>query len=231
MFLSTWQALFRMSDSGMRVLYKFFVAFISTISIVFHLTKLKELANILPNNVRSAQKIIGNTADTFIKYASCPNCNSIYHLETCIIKQPGNTFKSRKCSFIPFPNHPHLSQRSHCDTVLMKNVRTSYGTIRLYPRQLFCYQSLISSLKELLKRPGFVTQCELWRRRDCSNNVLRDVYDGRVWNNFLKPEGVPFLSLPFNFALALNVDWFQPFKYSNYSIGVMYYIYSKFATN
>ncbi len=58
MFLSTWQALFRMSDSGMRVLYKFFVAFISTISIVFHLTKLKELANILPNNVRSAQKLL-----------------------------------------------------------------------------------------------------------------------------------------------------------------------------
>ncbi len=88
----------------------------------FHLTKLKEFANILPNNVRSAQKIIGNISDTFIKYASCPNCNSIYHLETCIIKQPDNTFKSRKCSFIPFPNHPHLFQRSHCDTVLMKNV-------------------------------------------------------------------------------------------------------------
>ncbi len=85
MFLSTWQALFRMSDSGMRVLYKFFVAFISTISIVFHLTKLKELANILPNNVRSAQKIIGNTADTFIKYASCPNCNSIKVLPGCLI--------------------------------------------------------------------------------------------------------------------------------------------------
>ncbi len=84
-----------MSDSGMRVLYKFFVAFISTISIVFHLTKLKELANILPNNVKSAQKIIGNTADTFIKYASCPNCNSIYVTGSAKTRHFGKNLKLR----------------------------------------------------------------------------------------------------------------------------------------
>jgi hypothetical protein len=49
-----------------------------------------------------------------------------------------------------------------------------------------------------------------------------DIYDVRVWKNFLNPDGVPFLSAPFNLALSLNVDWFQPFKYSNYSAGAMY---------
>lgn len=54
------------------------------------------------------------------------------------------------------------------------------------------------------------------------NNMLTDIYDGRVWKSFLNPGGVPFLSLPFNFALSLNVDWFQPFKHSTYSAGAMY---------
>ena len=34
--------------------------------------------------------------------------------------------------------------------------------------------------------------------------------------------GTPFLSEKFNFALSLNVDWFQPFKHVSNSIGVIY---------
>ena len=39
---------------------------------------------------------------------------------------------------------------------------------------------------------------------------------------FMNPDGIPFLSLPYNFAIALNVDWFQPFKSTSYSCGAMY---------
>ncbi len=41
--------------------------------------------------------------------------------------------------------------------------------------------------------------------------TLTDVYDGRVWNEFLNPQGRPF---PYNLALNLNIDWFQPFKHT-----------------
>ena len=34
--------------------------------------------------------------------------------------------------------------------------------------------------------------------------------------------GVPFLAVPYNFALILNIHWFQQFKHSTYSIGAMY---------
>lgn len=54
------------------------------------------------------------------------------------------------------------------------------------------------------------------------DDVYEDVYDGRVWKQFLAPNDIPFLSLPYNFALCLNVDWFQPFKHSNYSCGAIY---------
>ena len=36
--------------------------------------------------------------------------------------------------------------------------------------------------------------------------------------------GKPFLSQPFNLALMLNCDWFQPFERSCYSVGVLYLV-------
>ena len=36
--------------------------------------------------------------------------------------------------------------------------------------------------------------------------------------------GETFLSAPRNFAVMLNVDWFQPFKHSLYSVGALYLV-------
>ena len=33
--------------------------------------------------------------------------------------------------------------------------------------------------------------------------------------------GIPFLSLPFNYVLLINVDWFQPYKHTIHSEGVI----------
>lgn len=104
----------------------------------------------------------------------------------------------------------------------MKTVRTSCGTTSLYPRQMYCYKSVVESLKELIIRPGFIEKCEAWRSRNIASSTLGDIYDGQVWKDFLNPDGIPFLSLPFNFALILNVDWFQPFKNTVYSTGAIY---------
>ena len=92
----------------------------------------------------------------------------------------------------------------------------------LYPKQMFCYMSIIKSLSEMVFRPGFIDKCEEWRCRSKQDGFLSDVYDGKVWNDFLNPDGVPFLSVLFNFALTLNIDWFQLFKHTNHSTGAMY---------
>ena len=47
---------------------------------------------------------------------------------------------------------------------------------------------------------------------------MGDVYDGNVWKEFL----ADFLSSPFSYLLTLNVDWFQPFERSMYSLGAIY---------
>lgn len=43
-----------------------------------------------------------------------------------------------------------------------------------------------------------------------------------MWNNFLLVDGCPYLSATYTYALTLNVDWFQPYKHSIWSVGVMY---------
>ena len=48
------------------------------------------------------------------------------------------------------------------------------------------------------------------------------MYDGQVWKDFLFYEGQPFLDLSYNFALLLNIDWFQHFDHTQHSEGVIY---------
>lgn len=51
---------------------------------------------------------------------------------------------------------------------------------------------------------------------------MKDIYDGQMWKDCSNINGRPFLSQPNNLALTMNVDWFRPFKHSQYSIGVVY---------
>lgn len=151
----------------------------------------------------------------------CKSCCSIYPIKECKVKLSNGQFESKKCTFIRFPGHPQLWRRKPCGSTLLKLVKNSSGTINLCPSQVYCYKSLVSSLRELLSRSDFFEQCEHWRNRKTKPNTLSDIYDGSVWKDFMEVNGVPFLSMPYNFALSLNVDWFQPFKHTQHSIGVL----------
>ena len=78
---------------------------------------------------------------------------------------------------------------------------------------------MISTLRTLFLRSGFLDLCEKWRQsvsRDPS--VLVDVYDGKMWLEFR----LPFLADKNSLAFILNIDWFHPYKHRTYSIGVVY---------
>lgn len=53
-------------------------------------------------------------------------------------------------------------------------------------------------------------------------SLLSDVIHGTVLRGFKGPDGSRFMSHQRNLAPMMNVDWFQPFKHSPYSIGVIY---------
>ena len=129
---------------------------------------------------------------------------------------------SKLCSFRRFPNHTQRRHRNECGQCLMKTVRCANGKVSLYPRLIYCYKSIIESLKEMVAKPGFVERCELWRQRKKVPDVYRDVYDGNAWKDFMVVDGMQFLSVPFNYAFHFNVDWFQPFKHTQHSEGAIY---------
>ena len=61
---------------------------------------------------------------------------------------------------------------------------------------------------------------EQWRVRQhiMPSGYLGDIYDGQIWRNVYSS----FLTSPYSYLLCLNVDWFQPFKHAQYSVGAMY---------
>ena len=65
-------------------------------------------------------------------------------------------------------------------------------------------------------------QCNDWRKFVTTDGSLRDVMDGRLWNEFRCLSNRPFLYAPNNIRLALNIDWFNPFEHTQYSIGAIY---------
>jgi hypothetical protein len=86
---------------------------------------------------------------------------------------------------------------------------------------VYCYGGLRLSLQKLLNRSDFTELCEHWRSREC-NSSLSDIYDGKIWKEFQYINGQPYLAAPYVYALMLNVDWFQPYKHTQASVGAMY---------
>lgn len=58
-----------------------------------------------------------------------------------------------------------------------------------------------------------------------TNNEMADIYDGRIWKEFMTINGKDFLNGPRNYGLQLNFDFFQPMKRrKDYSVGVFYLV-------
>ena len=83
-----------------------------------------------------------------------------------------------------------------------------------YPIKTYCYYPLTESLHAILTRPLYLEKCELWRKREIPFNLLGDIYEGQVWKDFQVYKEQPFLSQPYNIALMMNCDWFQPYDHS-----------------
>ena len=147
-------------------------------------------------------------------------CSEVYTFEDSV-ERIGSKILSMHCSHVAYLQHPRASFRHPCGALLMKEVRMGSKNF-FYPFKAFCYKSIIESLRELCSRTGFLEKCELWRNNHSRNNLLTDVYDGQGWKDFSVHEGLNFFMEPHNFGLMLNVDWFQTYKHTQYSVGVIY---------
>ena len=169
------------------------------------------------------KKQLGFDQDKFVKYAVCPKCDTLYNFDDCY-ELRNRRRVSKNCAFVEFPNHRQLFHRTSCGEPLFREVTLKIGQTKLYPFKVYCYQSVTDTLQRFIMRPGFALKCELWRNRGKPNGLLCDVFDGRIWKEWQYIEVEAFLAVPRYYVFMLNVDWFQPFKHSIYSVGALYMI-------
>ena len=216
-FMLCIQAVFHISDNALSFCIRFFKVFFSVLGRFCKVSA--EIAECLPSSLYAAK--VGINQPKFRKYVVCKKCHKIYFFSDCI-EGPRMARTSRLCPFKPFPNHRQERMRRPCGTVLLKTVELASGVRHLYPRLTYCYLGVKVPLQSFLQRPGFYETTELWRSRQASSDDLCDIYDGKVWSDFQVYAEQPFLSEPGNFALMLNMDFFQPYKHIQYSLGAIY---------
>ena len=170
-FLFSFQAKYYIPDSAIDGLFHFLYVFFSVLARFSPF--LSFVAKICPKSRYMAQRYVG-VESSFTKFVLCPKCFKLHSFENAKEKV-GSQETSKRCDFVQYPNHPHLSRRGPCNTVLLKSVEVLSGRSFLHPHKIYCYKSLTSTLQEFLLHPGFIQECEHWRTRDYST-VLRDIY-------------------------------------------------------
>lgn len=160
----------------------------------------------IPNSLYTLQKLTGLNKKYFKMYSSCPKCHSI-----------NSNLDTKTCKNIQFPANPRASI---CNTNLLKIVKKK-DKIESKPLKSFFYQSIKSSLFINFQREGFTEAIghRKVRSQSMPDHLIGDVYDGKVWKD-LEQNG--FFDSPYNLAVTLNVDWFQPYKRVKDSIGALY---------
>lgn len=213
-FICFWQGACCLPDAAVEWLLRFLKVIFQLIGA--HSTYVHALAAALPSSLYLLWKLMEFDQDNFVKYVTCPACNTLYTIKESVITTAGQT-KSLKCTFVRFPNHPQKWRRKPCGEMLMKKVTLQSGKEVFYPRKIFCYKNVIQSLKCLLDQGDLQELSEHWRKRSIPEGFLTDITDGRIWKEF-----GAFFKDPWHYGLMLNFDFFQPFKHGKYSVGVFY---------
>lgn len=177
-FFLSWQAIFRIPDVAVSVLFQFIRIFLLKLFSLVKCTKYADdVSQIFPRNMDQARKFLSIKRDSFDQLVVCTECHSIYDYDD-IMKR--TVHQIVKCSYVRFRQHPQKRMRSPCNFALLKTIKTSSGKQIFRPLKLFCYRSLIQSLKEFVERPGIVDLIGHWKQRKIPNGVLADIYDGIV---------------------------------------------------
>ena len=223
-FLTKFQLFFKISERAMTALLLLWATIFMHLNSIINHPILEELCRIIPKTMWSIKKKIGTQTKGVVDYVICPKCHSLFTLSDCSLKQHDKiTYVDKLCDHIEYPNHTQRSRRSKCNTPLMKRVKIG-GKLKFVPRKVYQYHSIVDSLKDLISRQGFLSECEYWRKRSVDNDTYADIFDGNVWKDLQYIDGVPFLAAPHNLSMMMNVDWFNPYTESQYSAGAIYLI-------
>lgn len=229
LFILLWQACYGVPGSAISVILKFLKKLTGALADLSCSKVMKKIADSFPISLATVRELLGAKCNDFTVYAACPKCYALYSKEHCTKILPDGRVVTKTCSNVLWPNHPQVQRRDPCREKLMKKVRGKSGSIFWYPRKVYVYRSLFSSLNKFIFKDTFFEMCNQWRNKHESNDEypeLADIHDGKVWKEFQIYEGRPFLKDRNNLALVMNVDWFNPFKHAPGSVGAVYCVFA-----
>lgn len=140
--------------------------------------KVAQIAQAFPSTLHRRTQYLKRLVSkpTVSNMVVCPSCHALYLYKDCTEKRR-DAVLSQSCS---------ACLQSGNSVALLKQVITSQGNKKLYPKRVYPVSSLISSLQAILIRPGLLEVCEQWRQSAREDlGILRDVYDGNMWKDFL----------------------------------------------
>ena len=212
------QAAYVLPYAATNWIFEFLHLLFKTLALINPTPFICAIAALLPGSLYLGWKLMKLKYNNFETYVVCRKCNSVYTFQQCLAKN-GSKMLSQRCTF----RTPTRKQELTRGTLLLKTVKfRDRGKEKLVPWKVYPYKSVIKSMEELLNTPGIQEKCEKWRKRVTPCGLYTDVYDGRIWAEFQNYDKRPFLSMPNAYAYMLNIDWFQPYKDTQYSVGAIY---------
>ena len=242
LFLRSWTLIFNISTRASELLYKIIALMVPKML----------LQGKISNHIVDKTLGLDAAHDNFIGYVCCPKCHSCTRFkdsyerdvdpeldvdverarfaeEKTAREQKGESKQRSKptkdyvdiCHVVPKLCTGKVLGSQQCGEPLVKIIGPRDKRVAV-PFLTYAYRPVKTRLCELLNRPGFEDLCERWRSRAVPPGYLGDVYDGSVWRDFQSVDGKPFLSQKNNYALSIFVDWFQPWKRVQYSVGVLF---------
>jgi len=213
LWILQYQQQYRLSKVAIDSLFKFLRFFLLTID--------EKKFSSFPSSLYMAKKTLG-IFTKIIKYAACNKCHKLYDINDIT-----NKTEIPICSFINFPNHSIERFRQKCNNPLVKKIDSNNEQI-LRPIMTFPLVNIRQQLTLFFGRKDFEMSCRKWAaERENDTEALFDIYDGMIWKSFTDDNDEPFFNkenADSHIGLMLNMDWFQPYINSQYSVGVIYVV-------
>ena len=178
-----------------------------------------------PSTLEQLSTRLGVPMDGFERCVLCPflDCGALYTRENALAM----TTCSRPLS-VPV-EQPLISYEVQLATADGQRCGAKLLGDRGQGQRLLTVPSLdlTQSLQALLQRAGFEEDCEKWRKKfDAEEGPMvderSDILDGQRWRDMQYLHGEPLLAEPGVLALALNIDWFLPYRGGLHSMGAVY---------
>ena len=213
LWIFQFQQRYKLSNVAIDSLFKFLSLFLSTVDA----NKFKSF----PSSLHMAKKKLGiPTGIGIVQYGACNKCHKLYDINEML-----NKTEIPSCSFLNYPNHSMEKFRQKCNNPLIKKIDSSIDNPIFRPIMTFPLVNIRQLLTLFFGHKDFEMSCRKWAERKNETEALFDIYDGVIWKEFKDDNDELFFKKEYadtHIGLMLNMDWFQPFINSQYSVGAIY---------